>query len=83
MGTSGSANEMRQIASITSQADKYLKKSEENNDIINIINDNKKEDDLKNDNHKEKEETKKVDKCKLCKDVFGSDRHEFNGCFIP
>jgi len=89
----GSANEMRQIASITSQADKYLKKSETNDDDIIKGNNttNVKKGDWKknkNDHHKkqdkeEDEQTKKVEKCNLCKDVFGSDRHEFDGCFIP
>ena len=81
----GSANEMRQIASITSQADKYLKKSETNDDdIIKEKGDWKNKNNHHNKQDKEEDEqTKKVEKCKLCKDVFGSDRHEFDGCFIP
>ena len=81
----GSANEMRQIASITSQADKYLKKSETNDDdIIKEKGDRKNKNNHHNKQDKEEDEqTKKVEKCKLCKDVFGSDRHEFDGCFIP
>ena len=81
----GSANEMRQIASITSQADKYLKKSETNDDDIikeKVGRKNKNNHHNKQDKE-EDEQTKKVEKCKLCKDVFGSDRHEFDGCFIP